>query len=143
VAAFFLFYDSALNVRLGSGHGDARDLCSGIKEPLVHLGLCIRLRGGIGLRISSRRLALWSGRGNLVRGCGSALVPQAQGCQTTSEFRVRADIFKPMAYTLRFAADVVAGGLRFLKKRITLPFLTNSRKWAVARNDNSLVRQGK
>jgi|SRR5580698_6103661 hypothetical protein len=54
--------------------GDAGVLCVREPKPVVHPGLCWILPVGFGLRISPRRLALRSGRGDLVSGRGAPVV---------------------------------------------------------------------
>src|SRR5947207_13219596 len=60
-------------VRLICGHDDVDLLRAGRAQSLVRLGLRGRLRAGLGLRFSSRRMAFRFGRSGLVRRRAGAL----------------------------------------------------------------------
>src|SRR5580704_3193200 len=61
-------------VRIVCRHSHAGVLRLRESKPMVHSGIRRRVSAGFGLWISPRRLALRSGRGNLVAGSGPAMV---------------------------------------------------------------------
>jgi hypothetical protein len=60
--------------RFGCRYSDAGLLRAGGPQPLVHLGICRRVRTRIDLRLSAGRMALRLGRGRLVRRSSAPMV---------------------------------------------------------------------
>src|ERR1700690_1877485 len=76
-------FDSIWSIR---GHRDARHLCAGRSQHLVHSRLRRFMRTWFGLRISARRMAFWRGGSYLVSGGSAPLVscdPSGGGSVTT------------------------------------------------------------
>ena len=64
----------AHSFRIIRSHGDAGLLRIREAQPLVRIGLCWGVRPGIGLRVSSRGLAIRRGRSDLVHGGSAKMV---------------------------------------------------------------------
>ena len=74
-------FESAHSLWLVFSYGDAGLLCAGKSQPVVHSRVCRGLHIGVGLWISSGRVALWIGRRCLgprgrasLAGCATALM---------------------------------------------------------------------
>jgi hypothetical protein len=77
VAVMGLVDDTAQCIWIIRSHSDAGVLRPGETQSMVHLCLCHCMRNGIGVRISSRRVAFWVGGSDLGRGGAEKMVAGA------------------------------------------------------------------
>ena len=77
----------AYAIRSVRSHGDARDLCAGESEHMVHPGIRCGLHSRFRIWLSTRRVALRSGRDHLVDSRSQTLVEGAVSSECLNEMK--------------------------------------------------------
>jgi hypothetical protein len=67
-------HDTSFGVRVVCGKRDVDHICIRRSQPVVRVGVCIRMRTRLDIRIYPGSMAVWPGGGNLVGNCSPAMV---------------------------------------------------------------------